>query len=64
MSWISTPLLRVLCVLPGVLPLLQKYAAHVLPEDMKSSATPASNAAQNPPAEKAVADNKTDKKTA
>lgn len=48
MSYISTPLLRALCYVPYVLPLLQKYASHALPADLQlktgsSSETAAGN---------------------
>ena len=34
-SFISTPVLRVLVKLPGVLGFFQKWASHLLPEDLK-----------------------------
>lgn len=34
-SFVSTPVLRVLVKLPGVLGFFQKWASHLLPEDLK-----------------------------
>ena len=48
MSYISTPLLRALCYVPFVLPLLQKYASHALPSDLQLNSASGATAAAAP----------------
>ena len=44
-SFVSTPVLRVLVKLPGVLGFFQKWASHLLPEDLKKKPLAPSTAA-------------------